>query len=778
MDYREFFSKLTGKQPFPYQEQLAQGAWPDRLDVPTGLGKTAAVVVAWLWRRRQHPASTPRRLVFCLPMRVLVRQTLDVVQKWVDNAEGCFPAERPEVRLLMGGDLNRDWDRFPEKAAILIGTQDMLLSRALNRGYAQSRYRWPVGFGLLNADCLWVFDETQLMGVGVETSAQLQGLREKLGTVVPTTSLWMSATPSAEQMNTVDHPAPEEGLRTLELSPHDIANSHVQTRVSASKSLLRSSLALDKANAKADYAKALSAVVLQSHQPDTLTLVVLNQVQRAQELFQHLRKARPNEKLLLLHSRFRPHEREPREAELRSLTNGIVVSTQVVEAGVDISSQTLITELAPWSSLVQRFGRCNRYGLQDEAQVIWVDIAADADQGPYEQADLDAARAQLERLSNAAVETVRSCRVPVRDVIRPVIRRKDIVELFDTTPDLSGSDIDVSMYIRDGDDHDVHVYWRKLPEDRPVDTLPEPAREELCPVPVGAFREFANKSAAWSWNALDKRYATARNESIRPGQVFLVSTESGGYDPDVGWVGTRGKAVVAPVASTPDQPAVAMDDDRDTCIHRWVSLQEHLDDVTRECTALCRELALDEVTSQTLQSAAEWHDVGKAHTAFQRALGKDSGLWAKSDCPTSRLDYRDEQGRSRVGFRHELASALAWLQHDGESVDSDLVAYLIASHHGKVRMSIRSMPNEAPPDDVLLSARGVWHGDGLPAIPERLLDPITLDLSLMKIGPRSWLERMTRLRETWGPFKLAYLEAVLRIADWRASQLEMEVVAR
>lgn len=37
---------------------------------------------------------------------------------------------------------------YPEKEAIVVGTQDMLLSRALNRGYATSRAHWPMDFGL------------------------------------------------------------------------------------------------------------------------------------------------------------------------------------------------------------------------------------------------------------------------------------------------------------------------------------------------------------------------------------------------------------------------------------------------------------------------------------------------------------------------------------------------------------------------------------------------------------------------------------------------------
>jgi len=50
-NYRDFFTRITGNAPYPYQERLGTGAWPEVLDIPTGLGKTAAVVVAWLWKR-------------------------------------------------------------------------------------------------------------------------------------------------------------------------------------------------------------------------------------------------------------------------------------------------------------------------------------------------------------------------------------------------------------------------------------------------------------------------------------------------------------------------------------------------------------------------------------------------------------------------------------------------------------------------------------------------------------------------------------------------------
>lgn len=84
MEFRAFFKAATweeksqeGHDPYPFQIRLALGEeLPELIDIPTGLGKTDAVVLAWLWRRRfagpEKRAATPRRLVYCLPMRTLV----------------------------------------------------------------------------------------------------------------------------------------------------------------------------------------------------------------------------------------------------------------------------------------------------------------------------------------------------------------------------------------------------------------------------------------------------------------------------------------------------------------------------------------------------------------------------------------------------------------------------------------------------------------------------------------------------------------------------------
>ena len=94
------------------------------------------------------------------------------------------------------------------------------------------------------------------------------------------------------------------------------------------------------------------------------------------------------------------------------------------------------------------------------------------------------------------------------------------------------------------------------------------------------------------------------------------------------------------------------------------------------------------------------------------------------------------------------------------------------------------MPNETkPPEAGKLFARGIWQGDRLPAVwpgSHEGASELELDLSFMQMGngPRgeSWLARMLALRDApdIGPFRLAYLETLLRVADWRASKLEMQ----
>ena len=811
MTYARFFAAAFGgsAKPFDYQRALAERDWPDALIAPTGLGKTAAVVLAWLWKRATAPGTAPRRLVYCLPMRTLADQTARNVCAWLRrlaplsaHRDAHLPRPESDVHLLMGGEDEPRWYEHPERPAILIGTQDMLISRALMRGYAMSRFRWPVDFALLHNDAQWVFDEVQLMNSGLATSTQLEGFRRRFGTGIGAASLWVSATLHPEWLRTVDAPDDPTVWRVPDDFPEDKDSPVVRRLIDAPKHIARSRVRPASAR-KADlsaYVRELAGEVLTLHRPGTMTLVILNTVARAQQVHAALaRQGAPPDRLALVHSRFRLADRtaQMKLPQPRTADDLIVVTTQAIEAGVDLSAATLITELAPASSLVQRFGRVNRYGeLNDSGGAIirWVDLA-DIDEtlaAPYEPRELATGRARVAELSDARPAHLPPP-APEDCSHRWVIRSKDLIDLYDTDPDLTGFDVDVSPYVRDAEDTDVRVFWRDFDRSEGPAGQPPPAREELCSVPIGQARDWLKKLRQqqrlrpYQADPQARRRGGASRHTVWvpldsapwPGLVLMLHVSAGGYSSATGFSPADPAPVVSVGGAEGDARAAESLDSDPGSEQPAVPLTAHLGHVMAEGERLCDALGIAGDKAE-IARAARWHDVGKSHATFQERLGVSA-----SDPLLAKAPHYDVT-RGRPYFRHELASALAYLSHAGWSRAADLVAYLIAAHHGKVRMNLRALPAESPATsadgnpDARRFARGVWGGDELPVVELAAGEKWSggaLTLSVMELGDdartgASWTERTHSLLERYGPFRLALLESLLRIADWRASAAE------
>ncbi|CBS87256.1 type I-G CRISPR-associated helicase/endonuclease Cas3g [Azospirillum lipoferum] len=816
--FDSFFARAMGDscQSYEYQRRLALEPWPEVMIAPTGVGKTAAVVLGWLWRRQNAPDDTPLRLVLCLPMRSLVEQTRDRVEDWLKKlgarTDPSLPHPEHGLAVLMGGGEREKqppaWVQTPERPAILIGTQDMLLSRALMRGYGISRFRWPVDFALLHNDAQWVFDEVQAMGAGLATSTQLQGLRTAMGTARPSRSLWMSATLDPAWLATVDHKAPDRVLRVPHDVPADQDNPDLRRLIDARKHLRPAATRPAGAGAKDRdaYTTALAGEVLEAHRHGTTTLVILNTVARAQAVYGTLKKqmgAAAGDRLLLIHARFRPRERTEQLKRLTGEGAGrdrIVVATQAVEAGIDVSSALLVTELAPWSSLVQRFGRVNRYGeCQNGAEIRWIDLSLSKEEDPkgemalpYAAEDLAAARDRLAGLDDNDAAPAKLSPTDRPPPVRHVLRRKDLLDLFDTDPDLTGFDIDVSPFIRDAKDTDFQVLWRDIPDEATARRQPLPDRDELCSVPIRRAEDLLKGRQGWRLNPQAKGSDSTwmrLDGKPWPGLVVMLDAAQGGYDPDIGLAPEMTKEKV-PVLAPPDGPEdtataphiESPNDDRDSRQDHAVLLAEHLGNVAaaaeRLCADLHRTVAMPAPDHAAVVTAARWHDVGKAHDEFQARMVEPARppgtLLAKAE--------KYERAKGRPYFRHELASALAYLDQNGGTASADLVAYLIAAHHGKVRLSLRALPQEKPPADICRFARGIHEGDPLPAVDlgdGSRSEALSLSLRLMELGADedgdpSWASRTARLLADHRPFRLAWLESLVRIADWRASAAEQE----
>ena len=132
-----------------------------------------------------------------------------------------------------------------------------------------------------------------------------------------------------------------------------------------------------------------------SHKKPLRMVIVCNTVEKSQNVFKKLQSLTSEVNMELLHSRFIYKHRCEKEDRINnwieSGENFILVATQVIEVSLDISFDFMIAECAPLESLVQRFGRVNRYKKRTEEINVWITFPSEIDvkKGyPYEKEDV------------------------------------------------------------------------------------------------------------------------------------------------------------------------------------------------------------------------------------------------------------------------------------------------------------------------------------------------------------------------------------------------------
>jgi CRISPR-associated endonuclease/helicase Cas3 len=208
-----------------------------------------------------------------------------------------------------------------------------------------------------------------------------------------------------------------------------------------------------------------------------------------------------------------------------------------------------------------------------------------------------------------------------------------------------------------------------------------------------------------------------------------------------------------------------------------ILLRDHTEHVRVRVDRSCQLLPIAEWLD-TLRTAADMHDWGKADERFQALLvnGDRSDawaqptLWAKSACmPVTPAERRTVRRRTGLpdNFRHEMLS-LQFAQMASElpadPIKRDLVLHLIASHHGAARPFAPVVEDDDPP---LVSLKPIGLDYALTADQRRTSVSHRLDSGIA--------ERFWKLNRRFGWWGLAYLEAILRLGDQCASQREEEI---
>ncbi len=387
-------------EAIPFQRKVYDAIASGRsvvLQAPTGAGKTFAALAPLAlgdWGREGGEPAT--KLIYSLPLRVLAGS---LCQQYRDK----FQKAGMDLRFTTqyGGaaddeflDLNGSGER-----GVVFATIDQTLSGFLGVPLSLPNRLANVLYGSVLSGAL-VFDEVHLLEADKSFTTALHLLKQSPWPVLVMTAT-MSATLRRDLCRTLG--AEEIVIDNGDL-PHIRSQHDTVKHVEVCKAPLDGRKLADHLGRR--------------------TLVLCNTVDRAQEVYGDLYKSLEGDpdapEVMLLHSRFLPKDREAKESKLQGWFgkkgNGryVLVSTQVVEAGLDISCDVMHTEASPADSFLQRIGRSARFEGEHEAEIYIYPADPKRSTKPYLPYRKDPVEATLQALRE-----------------RPTLRYDDLQRLID-----------------------------------------------------------------------------------------------------------------------------------------------------------------------------------------------------------------------------------------------------------------------------------------------------------------------------------------------------------
>lgn len=332
------------------------------LTAPTGLGKTL-LAAEWALKLREITTSEgnpPSKVIVVLPYLSIIEQTAQNYRKLLE-----FGPELADGSWFLSSHSLSDRQYDPEleekissffidtwRTELIITTYDQFLMSLM-----EPKTKYQMRFHNL-CDSLIIMDEVQTIPCAMWQL--LNGVFKGLASVCNTRMLLMSATLPSFVPDAVPLIANYQKLfnfrrykfkfNIFELQSLDLFCQNLQDRL------------------------------LKWLDSEERVLITLNTRKSARKVFDNLKKFLPKNyndiPIYFISADVTPKDRLDKIAEIKKGQPCIVVSTQCVEAGVDIDMSMIIRDFAPWDSLVQIAGRCNREGLRGEhLPVEIVDLA-------------------------------------------------------------------------------------------------------------------------------------------------------------------------------------------------------------------------------------------------------------------------------------------------------------------------------------------------------------------------------------------------------------------
>ena len=357
-EYISFFKNSTSLLTYDYQIKVAELLLSGKnviLSVPTGAGKTWASVIPFLYAKQNRLTNFPQKMIYSLPLRTLANSIYSDVDKIISNNPNFTG-----LTSIHTGEYKND-EHFEND--IIFSTIDQTLSNFLCFPLSLSKRQANINAGSLIGSYL-VFDEFHLLDPKLSMGTTL-GMLRTLGNLcrfcIMTATLSekyiaeLKEAVNAEVVSINDFPEDLERINSLKIPEGKECKKTIKT-ISGT---------INANN------------ILKVHKRKTI--IICNRVEKAQKLYNDLLqdlKGFNETNIICLHSRFFDEDRKRKEEELKRLfgkdnnESAILISTQVIEAGMDISCDTMHVEISPVNSFLQRAGRCARW--EDEFGEIYV----------------------------------------------------------------------------------------------------------------------------------------------------------------------------------------------------------------------------------------------------------------------------------------------------------------------------------------------------------------------------------------------------------------------
>ncbi|MCK9255427.1 MAG: CRISPR-associated helicase Cas3', partial [Bacteroidales bacterium] len=381
-----FLENIIGNKPYDYQIKVSELLLSGKnviLSVPTGAGKTWASVLPFLYAQKHPKIHFPKKLIYSTPLRTLTNSIYEDISKVVKETS------------IQTGEFNED-KYFTND--IIFSTIDQTLSNFLSFPLPLSKAQANINAGALIGSYL-VFDEFHLLD-SKRSMATTIGMLKMLGNL--TRCCIMTATLEGKFMDELKNNLDNYEIVTLDDFPVD-------------KQKISSLLPVKNKKRIEVIKNTISAEVIAKNHISK-TFPICNRVESAQKIYQdliHLKnkgdlnlKETKVENIICLHSRFFDSDRKEKENKLKSLfgktpesDSAILIATQVIEAGMDLSSDVMHTEVSPINSFLQRAGRCARFA-HEIGQIFIYDVLDNEERISLDAALQEEDKKEIRRLNN------------------------------------------------------------------------------------------------------------------------------------------------------------------------------------------------------------------------------------------------------------------------------------------------------------------------------------------------------------------------------------------